>query len=372
MILNSIKYSQFKGVSGEWVLEKAALNKINLIVGKNASGKSRTVNIVSSLGKLLSGKSKPVYKSSNFEAIFEEKGKVIKYNLYISDSNVTKEELTINDKVLLKRGKTGKGKIFTSSIKEMTTFQTPITELTSSSRRDSIQHPFFEDLHTWSTNMHIYRFASSSEEQMTMLLLNEESNGKNLNEINGVLKIFKEGKEKYGHTFIKNVLTDMKKIGYDINSIDLGKPNNIESQISMVALAVKEKDVEIVLNQTELSTGMFRALSLIIQINYYNLLNTPSCFLIDDVGEGLDFERSTNLINLLIEKAENSEMQLIMSTNDRFVMNCVPLKYWSLIQRKEKSSVIYNYKNSKKIFDKFEYTGLNNFDFFSKNFFEGK
>ncbi|MES1225487.1 MAG: ATP-binding protein, partial [Bacteroidota bacterium] len=55
---------------------------------------------------------------------------------------------------------------------------------------------------------------------------------------------------------------------------------------------------------------------------------------------------------------------------DRFVMNKVPLKYWSIIQRNLSGSKIFNYKNSKKVFDEFEFTGLNNFDFFSKNFFE--
>ncbi len=120
----------------------------------------------------------------------------------------------------------------------------------------------------------------------------------------------------------------------------------------------------------DISQGMFRALSLIIQINYFSFLNKPSCIVIDDIGEGLDFERATKLIQLLIQKSEKSDVQLIMSTNDRFVMNNVPLKYLSIIQRVSKGSKIYNYQNSKKIFDEFEFTGLNNFDFFAKKFFE--
>jgi len=57
-----------------------------------------------------------------------------------------------------------------------------------------------------------------------------------------------------------------------------------------------------------------------------------------------------------------------MSTNDRFVMNNVPLEYWHIIQRSGGHCKIYNYENSKGTFDNFAYTGLSNFDFFTTDF----
>ena len=59
-----------------------------------------------------------------------------------------------------------------------------------------------------------------------------------------------------------------------------------------------------------------------------------------------------------------------MSTNDRFVMNNVPLEYWSVMQRFANESKIYNMGNSEKQFKDFELTGLNNFDFFTSGSFE--
>jgi energy-coupling factor transporter ATP-binding protein EcfA2 len=95
----------------------------------------------------------------------------------------------------------------------------------------------------------------------------------------------------------------------------------------------------------------------------------PTTILIDDIGEGLDFERSTKLIEILIELAEkNDSIQLIMSTNDRYVMNKVPFKYWQLIDRKGSECKVYNYQNSREIFEEFKYTGLNNFDFLATDF----
>jgi hypothetical protein len=117
-----------------------------------------------------------------------------------------------------------------------------------------------------------------------------------------------------------------------------------------------------------MSQGMFRALSLFIQINYSLLASKPSCIVIDDIGEGLDYQRSSSIIKLLIEKAETGLVQLIMTTNDEFIMNGVPLEYWSVIERKSGISKLHNTFNTKEKFDQFEFIGLNNFDFFTSNF----
>ncbi len=57
-----------------------------------------------------------------------------------------------------------------------------------------------------------------------------------------------------------------------------------------------------------------------------------------------------------------------MATNDRYVMNHVPLQYWSVVQRDKNRVKVYNYLNSQELFEEFKYTGLANFDFFSTDF----
>jgi len=138
----------------------------------------------------------------------------------------------------------------------------------------------------------------------------------------------------------------------------------------IMGLYVKETDLGSKTEQQQISQGMFRALSLIIQITYSQLKRLPSCILIDDIGEGLDYERSSALVKLLIQKVKATPVQLIMTTNDRFVMNNVPLEYWSLIERNGAKCMIYNQKNSPQIFSDFELTGLNNFDFLSMKFYQ--
>jgi hypothetical protein len=113
---------------------------------------------------------------------------------------------------------------------------------------------------------------------------------------------------------------------------------------------------------------MFRALSLVIQLNYSEMTSQGWCVLVDDIGEGLDFERSCALIDLLMAKAKASSLQLIMATNDRFVMNRVPLEYWSILQRHGSQCKVFNYSNARARFDEFRFTGLSNFDFFAVDF----
>jgi hypothetical protein len=58
-----------------------------------------------------------------------------------------------------------------------------------------------------------------------------------------------------------------------------------------------------------------------------------------------------------------------MSTNDRFVMNNVPLEYWTVMHRAGTKLLSINYRNSKELFEEFELIGLNNFDFFTSKSF---
>lgn len=59
-----------------------------------------------------------------------------------------------------------------------------------------------------------------------------------------------------------------------------------------------------------------------------------------------------------------------MTTNDRFIMNGVPLKHWAVVDRVNSKVKLVNQLNSPQIFEDFEDFGLNNFDFFASNFFK--
>lgn len=373
MILKTIEFSEYPEKPKKWHLNEFSFENINLLVGKNSTGKTRTLNVISNLARIVSGEAKMNYFSLNYILTFDKNGIEIKYYLNVNNWKVVKEILIVDGKKYLNRGIEGKGKIYAVKLEENIEFQTPDSELACVARRDSVQHPFFDDLYQWGKSLIYYEFGSDLGRNRIISISNKEKDDKlNPKETKKVIEIFKKGKEKYSNIFVNTIKEEMGRLGYKIDKVgidlipDLVIDGLINNQI--VGLYVKETDLEEKTFQINISQGMFRALSLIIQMTFSQLENTTDCVLIDDIGEGLDFERSVSLIKLLVEKAEKSSMQLIMSTNDRFVMNNIPLKYWLLIQRIGGECTVFNYHNSKKVFDEFEFTGLSNFDFFSTNF----
>ena len=377
--MKSLKYSEFKKSPRAWSLEEFALGQVNLIVGKNASGKTRTLNIIGNVANLVSGQflergRRLPYKTGDHEFYFDKNGEIIKYCLGINNSKIYREELIIDQKNLLRRGIGGKGEIFYVKEDKEITFQIPDNELAVVARRDSVQHPFLENLFQWGKNTLHYRFGSDLGKS-TLALFNKvkEEEDLNLKATEGVVGFLKKGLSKYGKKFESKILKEMKLIGYEIKRIGVELLIDVTvkggGEIHPEGIYVEEADLNHRTYQHNISEGMFRALSLIIQLNFAEFESLPSCILIDDIGEGLDFERSSKLIKLLINKANKTSVQLIMATNDRFVMNNVPLENWSIITRDRSKCKILNYQNSREVFDEFEFTGLNNFDFFSSNFF---
>ena len=132
---------------------------------------------------------------------------------------------------------------------------------------------------------------------------------------------------------------------------------------------IREDDLPAPLWHVVISQGMYRTLSILARTELLMRLKIPSLLMIDDIGEGLDFERSSRLIAVLVGIAERSELQLMLSTNDRYVMNQVPLKYWQILYRQGPSVTVINHRNSASTFERFSRYGLSNFDFFSHKFF---
>jgi energy-coupling factor transporter ATP-binding protein EcfA2 len=371
MQLESITYTQFEGKPEKWSITAFSFGNINLIIGKNATGKSRTLNVIKALGDLVSEEIKLQFKSGDYKVVFNKDGKKLIYVLKFEECKVVEEKLIIDSETKLDRGSEGRGKIYAVKEGKCIDFQAPPNVL-ACTRRDDVQHPFFQDLYEWGKNLRHYYFGTKLGQSRYAVFQKDKEEEPNLKDAEQAVVIFNKGQKRYPQ-FIDSVKVDMTKVGFNLDDIILGLPTSLTFERALVqpqGIIVKESDLKGKTDQSEMSQGMFRTLSLIIQLNYSLLASIPSCILIDDIGEGLDYERSSALIKLLIDKAKNSSVQLIMSTNDRFIMNNVPLEYWSIMQRFPDHSEIYNYKNSKKRFEDFELTGLSNFDFFTSGSFE--
>src|SRR5262245_58144386 len=141
MRLKEIRYSQFEGSPQEWVLSGLQLGQSNLIVGKNATGKTRSLNIINSLAMMLVRKKKADdFASGKYDVIFDNEGEVLRYQLEYAGGEVSHEIVTVGGTDRLVRGAQGIGKIFHEKEGKDLDFQTPESNLAAVARRDSIQH----------------------------------------------------------------------------------------------------------------------------------------------------------------------------------------------------------------------------------------
>jgi hypothetical protein len=376
--LVKLSYSEYESHPREWHLKNLGLEKINLAVGKNATGKSRLINVIHALAALLSTKRTKLFLSGTYRAEFIDGDNTCVYSLKIADRKVESERFTIDGEVFLSREDSGEGRIVAlDGERSRPRFQSPPDKLAAVAKRDAIQHPFLDSLYRWGRSVHRFQFGTPLGKDQAVLMPNEDSRAepdieRQLSEESVTPAVYAEGFRKWGDVFDKAIIADMRQLGYRISDVGL-EPLQIGeysgTPIPPAVLFVQETDLKCHTRQLEMSAGMFRALVLTTNLNYLALSKQPVCLLIDDVGEGLDFDRAQKIVSLLIRTAEKYDMQLIMTTNDRFIMNGVPLKYWRVLERTKNVVRVISQKTSPKVFEEFNKIGLANFDFFSRRLF---
>ena len=370
MYLQSIKYNEYNNQPNEWILNKSSFERIALLVGKNASGKTRTLNVIAGLSGLLT--SSTSFSSGTYEVEFSNEKNNYVYEISMLNKIITSEKFSNNDDVLLERDHLGEGKIYTKQVDDYLKFKVPKNKLAVVIKRDSEQHEFLEPLHFWASNTFHHRFAADDERKTLVRFIDEVSIEEKAKQF--AITLLKKGLKKYGDKFKNNILLDLKSVGYLAIDIGLTIPEDIviSDGAPIYCIFVQEEDLNSLTLQHHMSDGMYRAIILIIKLNYILLQDNKSMLLVDDIGEGLDFKRSKSLVELVINKSVSSELQVLLSTNDQFVMNGIPLQYWAIVKRAGNTVSYITQKTSPEAFEKFKFIGLNNFEFFASEFFEEK
>jgi len=383
MHLKSFEYSELADTPRAWSVSKFQLENLNLFVGRNASGKTRLLNCIAALSSLLQRKPDKLFESGDWKVCFEHKGQTFRYNLTLKDRTVARETLELDGRKLLERRANGTGKIWFERLSQFVELDIPTDSVAAFHRRDKKQHPFLEPLAAWSSSVRFYPFGSEFGRQVIFAapidetqITASESSGQSTPDPHQVVQQYVRGWLKFQKPFDDAILRDFKAVGYDCEIVEAVHAREFSDAMPFivdkipVGLQVKERDLPGPTRQFDMSMGMYRTLALLIHVNYIVSAKEGTTILIDDIGEGLDFERSTALIKQLIKKC-NKNIQLIMTSNDRFVMNEVDLKYWHIVNRTSSSVRILDYGTSKEVFDKFKRVGLSNFDFFAKGAYAG-
>ena len=353
MKLRQLDYQKLSSTknNNEWSVDALLLMDTNLIVGQNATGKSRVLKLIDKLASILNGQ--PVDDSFNgamsntfWKLHFQKSnGDSLTFEFEKWMGLFPSEKMYFKEQLVLERTKEGTS-IFSNTLNKMIRIAPPPDKLTLHIRRDQIEFPFFEDIAKWAEQLRFFDFTAIDP-------IDSTSKSLAYHPVHLLRKLNPES--------IDRVISELNQIGYRVKDIFVEK-------LLAPRLRVVEEGLNDSLIDSEMSQGMLRALSLLIFIENVIANNNVSTVIVDDLGEGLDYERATKLGKLLVEKLENSNIQFIATSNDSFLMDVIPIKYWNILQRDGNTVRALNYQNSKEQFDKFKMTGLSNFDLFSSDY----
>lgn len=351
-----MKIKSFSYIDSNWELSNLELGTVNLIVGKNATGKTRTLHTIDLLVKMITQK-RNLNWGGQWEVVFEnDKKEEIKYQFSTSyqKQGVTFEKMCLDERLMLSRNRQYKDSVKIRNNNGTFDFiYPPDGKLIIHTNRDIKKYPYLDDIANWAEQSFGFKFGNISPYS----LLNQQEYDL-LTAVEDIPTLFKSLKKEDK----EQIISDFNKIGYDILDI------TVEDRGLYTAIKVKEEGIRKLLPHFKLSQGMFRALAVIIYVQYLINRKKPATIIIDDLCEGLDYERATKLGKLIFEKCLKNDIQLIATSNDSFLMEAVDLEYWNILTRTGKKVSGLNSKVDSEIFENFKFTGLSNFDFFSSDY----
>lgn len=281
----------------EWEIEKLTFGQFNLIVGRNATGKTRLLKAIARIAGEFSGEAQPTTRSMRFD--------------FVSDPPEASADPN---------------------------------------------HPARAE---WGRRTQYFPFAARMN-------FKTHAPGEALLRLE-LPAAYQLALEKLGPSFREQVRKSMTEAGYTIDDILL-----VRSSSGALEMEVKEPIRMTNTPLRRLSQGQQRTLALVVYLALLESDPRPGTVLIDDFAEGLDFEHARLFTRCLLDRLPHSPLQYILATNDRYVMNCVPLEHWTVLVEQGTKTRVFNYANSRKRFDDFKFTGLCNFDFFSMDFADGE
>ncbi|MFK7796473.1 MAG: ATP-binding protein [Aureispira sp.] len=341
-----------------WSIENLQLNEVSLLVGKNATGKSRTIAAIARLRDLIE-QEKFLEQSTEWEISFiNHNNKIIDYRFRTGNSGreIVYEEMIYDGEVVINRNKQKESK--SATIKNILTKQEeeiypPSDKLIIHTNRDIKKFPYLEEIATWAEQSYALKFGKLHPKMSI--------NGADYASFKAIAEL-PAMYEELNAADRKNVVDKLNDLGYEVVLVEL------QYYAGLPMLMLEEKGIVRTVSHLQISQGMYRALALLIYFQYLRSKQQTATFFIDDLCEGLDYDRATKLGKFLFKTALENNIQLIATSNDSFLMEVVDLKYWNVLVREGTKVTGINAQSYPKIFEDFKFTGLSNFDFFSSSY----
>jgi len=282
--LERFKYWEREASGEEWEVEPLTFGRFNLVVGRNATGKTRLLKAIARVAAEISGESRTT-RNMRFELEVDSRGEDAKAEW----------------------------------------------------ARQTQYWPFSAEMNFRSFKREAVSYENAAD-------------------------VFLRGTKSFGPGFEEEVRARLNEVGYEAEEL------SALEQSGAARIEVRQAGRAAMTPLRKLSQAQQRTLTLLTYVTLLERSKIAATLLVDDFAEGLDFESAGRLTTLILKIAEAAPLQFITATNDRYVMNLVPLEFWTVLLDEPKGMRVFNYFNSKQKFDDFKFTGLSNFDFFSMDF----
>ena len=348
-------------IKDNWSLTGLKLSPFTIITGLNSAGKTRTCNLIKDffLNKLL-GYPKDLRIGDHNVLLKTSEDYSYRINIDIS--------LDKNDNKVIKKDELHKiadgmstllynrDKIYDMNLNKIVSYRPPKDSLTFHARRDEISYPYIEEIMREANNFYFLDF-----EELKIITVGKIIEKKLPKEILPSLTpaffdllVTKEIKNK--------ILEEINLLGFAIKDISI-EPIIIGNQKAPM-LFFKERGVKVPYDMIQASQGMNKIIFLIVILN---LMEDGSCILIDNLGDGLDYKRSMDIVPIIEEKSNNK--QIIMCTNNEILLNQTDIRNWNILHREGTKVRAFNYENNKDQLNKFADSGLSNYEYFMSKYY---
>ncbi len=338
-------------------VKELLLDDCNFVVGRNGSGKSRLLTLLDNLVGLLNNTLR-IHHVGRWELEFvtnDDQPFVYTFAIKGGDVAISAEKIMYEGRQVLFRHKDSNVSILNNLTGKQEIFQVPLDKLTILAVRDVKKFPALELLADCANHSFGFRFANISPYGNFA-----DSEYELLTRLPAIPTLFKQLSEDSK----QGIVHQLQSLDYPI--IDIGYQKSLGRDV----IRFKLKDQVYLQLPDKMSQGAVRATALLIFLEYLTTVKKGHLVVIDDLCEGLDYERAKLFGKMIFDLAKRTGIQLLATTNDRNLINVVDLDNIIVVESIGEQIVTYSRAQNPEAYEHFVYTGLSNFDFFTTGYFK--
>lgn len=333
-----LTYRYWQTGTQKWEISEVELQKVNLLVGDSASGKTRFLNTLFNLGSIASGSKN--LGSGCWKITFEHKG--VNYRWEIESDKDDDGVHFVNSEILIKKGESGREQKIVVRDKDSFKFlgkKIPKLKKTQVSISLLEEEDEIKPLRKGFGNILRRNFSSNALDNTTRVelipgfLLDENMDLEKLYHLDTSinLKLYYLSK-KYPEIY-KSICDQYLSIFSFIKRCDMKNLKEFSSQAPKTGLvpvfSIKERNIESWIPLDQLSSGMKKVLLILTDSH---IAPDGSIYLIDEYENSLGINPINFFPSFLDDLAK--DIQYLITSHHPYIINNIPVENWLIFHRK--------------------------------------